>query len=78
MLTVRRLLLLVAVFAVAAPSGATTGADVLRVTAGADGAPGSLRDLVERVAKPGDRIVFPTALRVGLRRKLTIRSGWRA
>lgn len=68
----RYLVLLVAAFVIAAPTGATTTARVLHVTAGVDGAPGSLRNLVERVAKPGDRIVFPTALRIELRRKLTI------
>ena len=69
---VRYVLLLVAVFAIAAPTSATTTARELRVTAGTDGAPGSLRQLVEQVARPGDSIVFPTALRVELRRKLTI------
>lgn len=55
-----------------APSGATSSARQLPVTSGQDGAPGSLRQLVEQVAKRGDSIVFPTALRVELRRNLTI------
>ena len=70
----RPLLLLAAAFLIAMPSEGTSGAvrEPLRVRSGTDGAEGSLRHLIERVARPGDRIVFPTALRVELRRKLTI------
>jgi hypothetical protein len=69
-----RLAILVAAVVVAAPAAAGTSGRELPVTDGRDGAPGSLRQLVEQVAKAGDSIVFPTALRVELRRKLTIRS----
>ena len=73
-----RSLLAVAAALIAAlvPSAAAApAARQLPVTSGQDGAPGSLRQLVEQVAKRGDSIVFPTALRVELRRKLTIPAG---
>ena len=69
----RRLLLLAAVvLTLTGPAGSFSRAD-LKVTTGADGAPGSLRDLVENKAKPGDVIKFDTALRVELRRPLVVR-----
>lgn len=68
----RYLLLLAAVLVVAAPTGAGTSARDLRVRAAGDGAPGSLRHLVEQLARPGDRIVIGPTLRIQLNRRLIV------